>query len=33
VAGDPAFSEAVRGRASQLHAEASAMLNDLQAGN
>ena len=32
VAGDPAFSESVRSRASQLHAEADAMLNDLQSG-
>lgn len=32
VAGDPAFSESVRERASLLHAEADAMLNDLQAG-
>ncbi|HEB71816.1 MAG TPA: hypothetical protein ENI77_04275 [Nitrospirae bacterium] len=32
VAGDPSFSESVREQASQLHAEADAMLNDLQAG-
>jgi len=32
VAGDPSFSESIRERASQLHAEADAMLNDLQAG-